>query len=94
MYLVVQKVTGNRLETEEVLYDRADLTQHSCYQAAVNHYKHNCFNWHRQEVGLSEHDCEQGSSKMENHKTGSARRVITTASELHNWEITCFVPYV
>uniref|UniRef100_A0A8C4EIW8 legumain n=1 Tax=Dicentrarchus labrax TaxID=13489 RepID=A0A8C4EIW8_DICLA len=29
-----------------------DLSQHQCYKAAVNHYKHNCFNWHKTEVEL------------------------------------------
>uniref|UniRef100_H2U0P5 Legumain n=1 Tax=Takifugu rubripes TaxID=31033 RepID=H2U0P5_TAKRU len=49
MYRVVQKVTGDTLKTVQVLNEQADLTQHECYQAAVNHYKHNCFNWHKQE---------------------------------------------
>lgn len=53
MYRVVQKVTGDTLKTVQVLNEQADLTQHECYQAAVNHYKHNCFNWHKQEVDLS-----------------------------------------
>lgn len=52
MYQVVQRVTGDMLKTEEVLNERADLTQHGCYQVAVNHYKHNCFDWHKQEVSL------------------------------------------
>uniref|UniRef100_A0A674MVU9 legumain n=1 Tax=Takifugu rubripes TaxID=31033 RepID=A0A674MVU9_TAKRU len=47
--IVVQKVTGDTLKTVQVLNEQADLTQHECYQAAVNHYKHNCFNWHKQE---------------------------------------------
>lgn len=50
MNRVVLRVTGDPLKTEEVLNERADLTQHGCYQAVVNHYKHKCFNWHEQEV--------------------------------------------
>ncbi|KAL6105211.1 lgmn [Pungitius sinensis] len=49
MRQVVEKVTGNKLQAESVLNGRADLSQHQCYQAAVHHYKHNCFNWHRAE---------------------------------------------
>uniref|UniRef100_A0A7N6C2C2 Legumain n=1 Tax=Anabas testudineus TaxID=64144 RepID=A0A7N6C2C2_ANATE len=49
MRKVVEKVTGNKLTTEQVLNDRANLSQHQCYKAAVNHYKHNCFNWHKPE---------------------------------------------
>lgn len=52
MYKVVLSVTRDVLKTEEVLEERADLTQHGCYQAAVNQYKHKCFNWHKQEVNL------------------------------------------
>lgn len=54
MRKVVERVTGNELETEKVLDDRADLSQHQCYKAAVNHYKHNCFNWHKPEVELQD----------------------------------------
>ncbi|KAM4723485.1 legumain-like [Anableps anableps] len=46
---IVEKVTGSTLKTEEVLNERADLFQHQCYKAAVNHYKHSCFNWHKPE---------------------------------------------
>lgn len=49
MRQVVEQVTGSNLKAEEVLNERLDLSQHECYQAAVNHYKHNCFNWHKQE---------------------------------------------
>ncbi|KAM6912197.1 legumain [Xenentodon cancila] len=47
--LVVQKVTGSKFTTEEVLDERAELSQHQCYKAAVNYYKQNCFNWHKTE---------------------------------------------
>lgn len=49
---VVERVTGSKLETEQVLDQRADLSQHACYKAAFNHFKHNCFNWHKTEVEL------------------------------------------
>nr|XP_040054697.1 legumain [Gasterosteus aculeatus aculeatus] len=49
MRQVVERVTGNKLKAEDVLNGRADLSQHQCYKAAVHHYKHNCFNWHRAE---------------------------------------------
>uniref|UniRef100_A0A8C2WVB6 Legumain n=1 Tax=Cyclopterus lumpus TaxID=8103 RepID=A0A8C2WVB6_CYCLU len=49
MRLVVERVTGNKLKAEDVLNDRAELSQHQCYKAAVDHYKNNCFNWHRAE---------------------------------------------
>ncbi|XP_029317130.1 legumain [Cottoperca gobio] len=46
---VVEQVTGNKLKAEQVLGEQVDLSQHQCYMAAVNHFKHNCFNWHRTE---------------------------------------------
>ncbi|KAF3700886.1 Legumain [Channa argus] len=46
---IVEKVTGDKFKAEEVLNDRADLTQHQCYRAAVKHYKYNCFNWNKPE---------------------------------------------
>ncbi|XP_040915967.1 legumain [Toxotes jaculatrix] len=49
MHQVVEKVTGNKLKAEEVLNDKAELSQYQCYKAAVDHYKHNCFNWHKTE---------------------------------------------
>uniref|UniRef100_A0A3Q3WJX2 Legumain n=1 Tax=Mola mola TaxID=94237 RepID=A0A3Q3WJX2_MOLML len=49
MRQVVEKVTGSRPMADEVLNERADLTQYHCYQAAINHYKYNCFNWHKAE---------------------------------------------
>jgi len=50
MRLVVERVTGNKLKAEDALNERAELSQHQCYKAALNHYKNNCFNWHRAEV--------------------------------------------
>ncbi|XP_078480692.1 legumain-like [Lampetra planeri] len=49
MRRIVEKVTGNELKAEEVLDNRAELSQHECYKAVVNHYKHNCYNWHKPE---------------------------------------------
>lgn len=50
MRRVVEGVTGNKMKAEEILNSKDDLSQHSCYKAAVNHYKHNCYNWHKTEV--------------------------------------------
>lgn len=50
MRQVVERVTGNKFKADEILNDRAELSQHKCYQAAVKHYKHSCFNWHKPEV--------------------------------------------
>ncbi|TKS87096.1 Legumain [Collichthys lucidus] len=49
MRRVVERVTGNKFKADEILNDRAELSQHKCYQAAVKHYKHSCFNWHKPE---------------------------------------------
>uniref|UniRef100_A0A3Q1GBA6 legumain n=1 Tax=Acanthochromis polyacanthus TaxID=80966 RepID=A0A3Q1GBA6_9TELE len=47
-----EKVTGDEIEADEILNERAELSQHQCYQAANKHYKYNCFNWHKTEVEL------------------------------------------
>ncbi|XP_071354904.1 legumain [Trachinotus anak] len=49
MHQVVERVTGNKLEADEVFNERAELSQHQCYKASVSHYKHTCFNWHKTE---------------------------------------------
>ncbi|XP_061599802.1 legumain [Cololabis saira] len=49
MRLVVQKVTGSRFTAQEVLDQRAELSQHRCYKDAVGFFKRNCFNWHKTE---------------------------------------------
>ncbi|MGH0179834.1 UNVERIFIED_CONTAM: hypothetical protein FKN15_022378 [Acipenser sinensis] len=47
MRRIVSVVTESRERTEQALADRLELTtQHDCYQAAVEHYKTRCFNWH------------------------------------------------
>lgn len=52
MRKVVEIVTRDKQKTEQVLNDRAAVSQHQCYKAAVSHYKHNCFNWNKPEVEL------------------------------------------
>uniref|UniRef100_A0AAQ5X729 Legumain n=1 Tax=Amphiprion ocellaris TaxID=80972 RepID=A0AAQ5X729_AMPOC len=52
MRKVVEKVTGDKFKAEEILNERAELSQHQCYTAVNKHYKYNCFNWHRTEVEL------------------------------------------
>ncbi|XP_039596891.1 legumain [Polypterus senegalus] len=47
MRKIVSFVTHSETATEQVLSTRQELTQHDCYEAAVEHYKTNCFNWHR-----------------------------------------------
>ncbi|XP_028994695.1 legumain [Betta splendens] len=49
MRKVVTIVTNDKRKTEQVLNERAALSQHQCYKAAVQHYKHNCFNWNKPE---------------------------------------------
>ncbi|XP_029349263.1 legumain [Echeneis naucrates] len=49
MHKVVETVTGSKIKAGQVFNERAELSQHHCYKAAVDHYKHNCFNWHKTE---------------------------------------------
>uniref|UniRef100_UPI0037E7F7E0 legumain n=1 Tax=Semicossyphus pulcher TaxID=241346 RepID=UPI0037E7F7E0 len=49
MRQIVGAVTASRQAAEEVLNEQAELTQHECYKAAMTHYKHSCFNWHKTE---------------------------------------------
>ncbi|XP_034051527.1 legumain [Thalassophryne amazonica] len=49
MHQVVEKVTGSKMRTNEILEQRAELNQYGCYKAAVEHYKYTCFNWHKAE---------------------------------------------
>ncbi|XP_060939343.1 legumain [Limanda limanda] len=49
MHRVVEMVTRSKVEAEEVINERVDLSQHQCYRAALQHYKQNCFNWHKTE---------------------------------------------
>lgn len=50
MHKVVQMVTVDKAQTEKVLNERANLTQHKCYMTALKHYRRICFNWHQPEV--------------------------------------------
>lgn len=43
---IVSWITGSDDETERILTERAPLTAHDCYQAAVSHFREHCFNWH------------------------------------------------
>ncbi|CAN9501968.1 unnamed protein product [Ophioblennius macclurei] len=47
MRLIVQTVTGDKMTAERVLQEKAELSQHECYMAAVNRFKVTCFNWHK-----------------------------------------------
>uniref|UniRef100_A0A3P8VDY6 legumain n=1 Tax=Cynoglossus semilaevis TaxID=244447 RepID=A0A3P8VDY6_CYNSE len=46
---ILEKVTGSKLKADEIFNQRSELSQHRCYKAAVSHYKHTCFNWHKTE---------------------------------------------
>lgn len=43
---IVSLLTRSDDEAERLLSERAPLTAHSCYQAAVTHFRTHCFNWH------------------------------------------------
>nr|KAF6287261.1 legumain [Pipistrellus kuhlii] len=43
---IVSLLTRSDDETERLLSERAPLTAHGCYQAAVSHFRTHCFNWH------------------------------------------------
>ncbi|XP_061700556.1 legumain [Syngnathoides biaculeatus] len=47
MHRIAERVTGRSSEADEVVNERRDLTRHECYRTAVDHYKHNCFNWNK-----------------------------------------------
>nr|XP_057912295.1 legumain [Doryrhamphus excisus] len=46
---IAVRVTGDRAEADEVVQERRDLSEHECYRATVDHYKHTCFNWNKAE---------------------------------------------
>ncbi|KAM7154545.1 legumain isoform 1-T3 [Molossus nigricans] len=46
VHKIVSWITGSDDETERILTERALLTEHTCYQAAVSHFRAHCFNWH------------------------------------------------
>lgn len=43
---MVSLLAGSDAEAEGLLSERAELTAHDCYQAAVSHFRTHCFNWH------------------------------------------------
>lgn len=43
---IVSLLTRSDEEVERLLSERAPLTAHDCYQAAVSHFRTHCFNWH------------------------------------------------
>uniref|UniRef100_A0A1A8FA22 Legumain n=1 Tax=Nothobranchius korthausae TaxID=1143690 RepID=A0A1A8FA22_9TELE len=82
---VVELVTGSKITAQEVLSERADLSQHECYKMAVNHYKHNCFNWHKPEFEFALRHlyalvnlCERG------YPAGSIQLAMDVACSLKN----------
>ncbi|XP_039088470.1 legumain [Hyaena hyaena] len=43
---MVSLLARSDAEAEGLLSERAELTAHDCYQAAVSHFRTRCFNWH------------------------------------------------
>ncbi|EPY81547.1 legumain precursor [Camelus ferus] len=43
---IVSLISGSDTEGDRLLSQRAPLTAHDCYQAAVSHFRTHCFNWH------------------------------------------------
>lgn len=50
---IVSLLTRSDDETERLLSERAPLTAHDCYQAAVSHFRTHCFNWHTPTVSTA-----------------------------------------
>nr|XP_033807131.1 legumain [Geotrypetes seraphini]XP_033807133.1 legumain [Geotrypetes seraphini]XP_033807134.1 legumain [Geotrypetes seraphini]XP_033807135.1 legumain [Geotrypetes seraphini] len=46
MRKIVLSVTGSEERTKQVLTDRLDISKYNCYEAALQHFKTRCFNWH------------------------------------------------
>lgn len=46
MQKIVSLLTRSDDEAGGLLSQRAPLTAHDCYQAAVSHFRSSCFNWH------------------------------------------------
>lgn len=47
---MVALISGSDAEVDRLLSQRAPLTAHDCYQAAVSHFRTHCFNWHNPTV--------------------------------------------
>uniref|UniRef100_A0ACB8G5P0 Uncharacterized protein n=1 Tax=Sphaerodactylus townsendi TaxID=933632 RepID=A0ACB8G5P0_9SAUR len=45
-YKIVYLITSSVERTEQILSGRMSLNNYDCYQAAANHFKTHCFNWH------------------------------------------------
>ncbi|XP_076979507.1 legumain [Tamandua tetradactyla] len=43
---IVSLLVSSDAEVEPLLSERASLTEHDCYEAAVAHFRTHCFNWH------------------------------------------------
>ncbi|KAM4830390.1 legumain [Urocitellus parryii] len=43
---IVSLLTTSEAVGERLLSERAPLTEHSCYQEAMTHFRTHCFNWH------------------------------------------------
>lgn len=50
MQKIVSLLTRSDDEVGRLLSQRAPLTAHDCYQAAVSHFRTTCFNWHSSTV--------------------------------------------
>ncbi|XP_060684530.1 legumain [Hemiscyllium ocellatum] len=46
MEKIVSIVTGSEEQTARIINSRSRIRDHGCYQAANNHFKTRCFNWH------------------------------------------------
>ncbi|XP_007127387.1 legumain [Physeter macrocephalus] len=46
VWKIVALISGSDAEVDRLLSQRAPLTAHDCYQAAVSHFCTHCFNWH------------------------------------------------
>ncbi|XP_074852701.1 legumain [Carettochelys insculpta] len=46
MRKIIFFITASEERTDQILSDRLTISDHDCYQSAVNHFKTHCFNWH------------------------------------------------
>ncbi|XP_053456926.1 legumain [Nycticebus coucang] len=46
VHKIVSLLAESSAEVERLLTERASLTDHSCYPAALAHFRTHCFNWH------------------------------------------------
>lgn len=57
MQKIVSLLTRSDDEAGGLLSQRAPLTAHDCYQAAVSHFRSSCFNWHSPMVSAGPGGC-------------------------------------